>query len=63
MIRKACRADEDIINAVCEKKKELAKKQAQSRCEHATEQLALYPRSYNWKDVAFYNEFHLRIGP
>jgi hypothetical protein len=28
----------------------------------AEQQLALRPRSYNWKDVAFYNKFHLGIG-
>ena len=38
-------------------------KQATARREHAIEQLALRPRSSNWKDVAFCDEFHLGIGP
>ena len=62
-IQRACRDDEDIINAVCEEEKELKKEQAKQRYEHAIEQLTLRPRSYNWKDVAFCDEFHLGIGP
>lgn len=61
--QRACRGDEDIINTVCKEEKELDEKQAKSRCEHTTKQLALRPRSSNWKDVAFYDKFHLGIGP
>ena len=62
-IQRACRDDEDIINAVCEEEKELDEQQARLRCEFAEKQLELRPRSYNWKDVAFCDEFHLGIGP
>ncbi|KAH7342929.1 hypothetical protein BKA65DRAFT_538110 [Rhexocercosporidium sp. MPI-PUGE-AT-0058] len=62
-IRRACEADEDFGNFVCEEEKELNKNQATARREHADKMLSerLYPE--DWKDVAFCDEFYLGIGP
>ena len=62
-IQRACKKDEDLINAVCEEEKELDARQARIRLDFADKQLALRPRSYKWKDVVFCDEFHLGIGP
>ena len=63
VIQRACRDDEDIINAVCKEEKELDEKQAQTRYKYANEQLNACPKSLDWIDVAFCDEFHLGIGP
>jgi hypothetical protein len=59
----ACKADEDIITAVCEEEKELTKEQADYRLDFCTEQLPNRPHSEHWKDVAFCDELHFGIGP
>jgi hypothetical protein len=41
----------------------LTKKQADGRLTWVDNKLASRPRSYLWKDVAFYDEFHFGIGP
>jgi hypothetical protein len=62
-IQRACRHDENIINAVCEEEKELDEKQARPRRLFAEEQLKIRPRSDQWNDVAFCDELHLGIRP
>ena len=62
-IRKSCRIDEDIMNAVCEEEKELGKTQATNRLTFVDIQLKLRPKSTDWFDVCFCDEFHLGIGP
>lgn len=62
-IRMACRDDKDMINAVYEEEKELTTSQAQAREDWSDKQLTIRPRSYLWKDVAFYDEFYFGIGP
>ena len=52
-----------MINAVCEEERELTDTQATLRRDQSDEQLAIRPRSYKWKDVAFCDEFHFGIGP
>jgi DDE superfamily endonuclease len=62
-IRRACQVDEDMFNAACEEEKKLTDTQAIAREDWSEEQLAIRPRSYYWKDVAFCDEFHFGIGP
>jgi hypothetical protein len=62
-IQRACKRDEDIINAVCEEEKELDQKQADGRYYCCEDQLKIRPHSKHWKDVYFCDEFHLGIGP
>jgi hypothetical protein len=62
-IQRACRDDEGIINAVCEEEKELTPKQAKARLNWINIQLSVRSHSDNWKDVAYYDEFHFGIGP
>ena len=61
-VQRACKSDEDLINAICEEEKELTKKQADARNDFTEIQLEKRPRSRNWKDVAFLDEFHFGIG-
>jgi hypothetical protein len=62
-LQRACKADEDLINAICEEEKELTETQAKERCNWVDEQLLQRPRSKNWKDVAYCDEFHFGVGP
>lgn len=62
-VQKACKADEGMINAVCEEEKELTKKQAKARTDFIDIQLPIRPHSVDWEDVAFCDEFHFGIGP
>jgi hypothetical protein len=50
------------MNAVCEEERELTEDQAKGRSNWSDEQLVVRPRSYMWRDVAFYDEFHFGIG-
>lgn len=61
--QRACKADEDLINAICEEEKELTRTQAKERCDWVNEQLLQRPRSKNWRDVAYCDEFHFGVGP
>ena len=61
-VQRACKADEGIINAVCEEERELTKKQADNRLDWKDELLAIRPHSKNWDDVVFADEFHVGIG-
>ena len=47
-VQRACRSDEDIINAVCEEEKELTKDQATGRLDWIDIQLSIRPRSKHW---------------
>jgi hypothetical protein len=60
---RAAKADEGIGNFKCPEEKLLTQKQADNRLDFKEEQLAVRPRSKNWKDVVFCDEFHLGIGP
>ena len=60
--QKACKKDEDIINAVCEEK-ELTEGPAKARRIFVNQELPKRPHSEDWKDIAFCDEFHLGIGP
>ena len=60
-VQRACKRDEDIINAVREEEKELDDKQARSQLDWIDIQLPLRPYSKNWLDIAFCDEFHLGI--
>lgn len=62
-IQKACKKDENIINAVMEEEKELSHKEAHSRLVWIDNQLAIRPHSRDWFDVAFCDEFHFGLGP
>lgn len=62
-IRRACKVDEGMINAVCEEEKELTENQATTRIDWTDEQLLIRPHSEDWEDVAFCDEFHFGIGP
>ena len=62
-IRRACKSDEGIINAVCDEEKELLKPQAKERVRFSIKQLLYRPHSEYWRDVCFSDEFHLGIGP
>jgi hypothetical protein len=62
-VQLACKADEDIINAVAEEEKELTDDQATARLDWIDEQLDPRPHSVDWNDVAFCDEFHFGVGP
>ena len=62
-VQKACKEDEDLLNAICEEEKELLGYQAENRLRWIDEQLPARPHSEDWKDVAFCDEFHFGIGP
>jgi hypothetical protein len=61
-VQRACKIDEDIINAKCEEDRLLKKEQAEARLDWVNEQLSARPRSRYWKDVAFCDEYHLELG-
>jgi hypothetical protein len=46
-VQRACKSDEDLINAICEEEKELTKKQANARNNFTDIQLQKRPRSRN----------------
>lgn len=52
-IQKACRDDEDIINAICEEQKELTETQGEARRIWSEEKKAIRPHSEDWEYVAF----------
>jgi hypothetical protein len=58
-----CKADENLINAVCKEEKELTKTQAKAREKWTDEQLLQMHHSKHWFDVAFRDDFHFGIGP
>lgn len=69
-IRKACKEDYGIFNAVAEEEKELTRTQTRNRLDHCNIQLGigesltgLRPHSKHWFTVAFCDEFHFGIGP
>ena len=62
-VQHSCKEDEGLINAVCDEEKELTEAQAEGRRIFSHEQLKKRPKSENWKDVAFCDEFHFGIGP
>ena len=62
-VQRACKEDENLINAVAEEEKLLLGYQAENRLEFIDEQLLARPHSKDWKDVVFCDEFHFGIGP
>jgi hypothetical protein len=61
-IQRACKADRDIINAICEEEKELTEDQAKARRIWCSDQLKTRPHSKDWKDTAVCDEFYFGIG-
>jgi hypothetical protein len=55
--------DEGIINAAYQEERELKKSQPNNRTDWVDEPLGIRPKSEDWKDVAFCDEFHLGLGP
>ncbi|KAF8862050.1 hypothetical protein BDZ45DRAFT_671357 [Acephala macrosclerotiorum] len=60
-IQRACKKDENIINAIQHKEKKLPSKQADQRYDFAREQLQERPHSIHWKNVYFCDEFHFDV--
>ena len=62
-IWRACKSDKGIINAVCDKEKELSKAQAKEYIWFSIKQLLYRPYSEYQRDIYFLDEFHLGIRP
>jgi hypothetical protein len=62
-IWKACNDDKGILNTVCKEEKELTQDQATAQLTWIDVEFPKRPRSEHWKDVAFCDEYHFRIGP
>jgi hypothetical protein len=62
-VQRACKTDEDLINAICKEEKELTQTQADERNDFTDINLKKRPHSKDWLDVAFSDEFHFGIGP
>ncbi|TVY53541.1 hypothetical protein LCER1_G004484, partial [Lachnellula cervina] len=62
-IQTSCKGDESIINATCEEERLLTRAQARWRVIWCIVALCLRPRSWNWWNIVFCDEFHFGIGP
>jgi hypothetical protein len=61
-VLRACKKDENLINAVCEEERDLTKYQAENRKDWKDSLLEAWPHSKDWNDVIFADEFHVGIG-
>lgn len=62
-IQQHLKRDEGIGSFVREEEKELNRAQRDQRLDWIDIQLPIRPRSENWRDCAFCDEFHFSIGP
>jgi hypothetical protein len=61
-VLKACRKDENLINAIYEEERDLTENQAKNRRDWRDNLLEARPYSKDWNNIAFADEFHIGIG-